>query len=304
MIIEDRERTANLQQKKSIMSNFTFDDQSNTLNLEYGTKSNDREILPVIMAANYEPKIKDIVPLGLLTDKTTGMDEGELKSLNLTSSVVQFGNNEDCHILTGLNQHRFIILAKPDLFVIDKDSKKVLGRLQKGMKLGKIITVAKLYLGILKSDGKLLMDKSGLIPQICTLKLTSTKTKLIFDQDPKASTIVSLNKALQRNFKSSDNLVHLVSIAIVAKPTKFTSNDDLKKSSVGVMFQFEGGCKVLTEENQKSISALVNSDRFITMNKDPFGILRDSPKASVNHLDEESDDRDFQQNDDLSLVPY
>ena len=298
-----RERTANLQQKKPIMSNFTFDDQSATLNLEYGTKSTDREILPVIMAANYEPKIKDIVSLCLLTDKTTGMNEGELKSLNLTPSVVQFGNNEDCQILTGLNQHRFIILAKPDLFVMDKDTKKVLDRLQKGMKLGKIITVAKLYLAILKSDGKLLMDESGLIPQICTLKLTSTKTKLIFDnQDPKASTIVSLNKALQTNFKSSDNLVHLVSISIVAKPTKFTSNDDLKKSSVGIMFQFDGGCRILTEENQKSISALVQSERFIELSSNPFGIL--GTKEPVNDSDEESNDSDFQQNVDLSLVPY
>jgi len=287
------------------MSNFTFDDQTNKLNPEYGTKSTTGEALPVIMAENYEPKMKDKVSLCLLANKTHSMNEEGLKSLNLSPSVVQFGNDEDCHILTGLNQHRFVILAKPDLFVMDKDTKKVLDRLQKGMKLGKIITVAKLYLAILKSDDKLLMDHSGLTPQICTLKLSSTKTKLIFDnQNPKASTIDSLNRALQSHFKLSDNLVHLVSVAIIPHPTKFTSNDDLKKSSVGIMFQFDGGCRILTEENQKLISALVQSDRFIEMNKDPFGILRDSSKEPVNYLDEESDDRDFQRNDDLSLIPY
>lgn len=289
---------------------FNFDDQTAQLNPSYATKSSDRESLPVIMAENYEPKLKDTVNLCLLASKTHSMDEGELKSLNLTPSVVQYGNN-DCHILTGLNSHRFVVLAKPNLYVMDKDTKKAVGRLQKGMKLGKqnkIITVAKVYLAILKADGSLLMDQSG-FPQICTLKLTSTKTKLIFDnQDPNASTIDSLNKALQHKFKLTGNLVHLVSISIIAKPTKFSSLDDAKKSSVGIMFAFDGQARILSEQNQKAISDLIQGDRFIEMNADPFGISKNSSKESSkesgNFLDEYSNDDEFQPDDNESLVPY
>lgn len=287
---------------------FNFDDQTAQLNPIYATKSSDRESLPVIMAENYEPKLKDTVNLCLLASKTHSMDEKELKSLNLTPSVVQYGNNDDCHILTGLNSHRFVILAKPDLYVMDKDTKKVVGRLQKGMKLGKIITVAKVYLAVLKADGSLVRDQSG-FPQIFTLKLTSTKTKLIFDnQDPNASTIDSLNKALQNKFKLTDNLVHLVSISIIAKPTKFSSSDDAKKSSVGIMFAFDGQARILSEENQKAISDLIQGDRFIEMNADPFGISKNSStnssKESGNFLDEYSNDDEFQPDDNGSLVPY
>ena len=283
---------------------FVIDDQTDKLNLDYGTPSTSGESLPVIMAENYAPKIKEQVSLCLLADKTTGMSEDELASLKLTPSVVQYGNDEDCNILTGLNKEsRFVILAKPDLYVMDKGDKKVLGRLQKGMKLGSIITVAKLYLAVLKTDGSLVMDQSNEQPQIFTLKLTSTKTKLIFDnQNPKASTIDSLNRALKSHYKSANNLVHLVSVSIVANPTKFTSSTDSKQSSVGIMFAFDGAAKTLSDCNQKMISALVQSDRFIELSSNPFGIL--GTKEPVDDSDEESNDSDFQQNVDLSLVPY
>ena len=272
-------------------STFVIDDQTNSLSVGYGTPSTSGESFPVIMAANYAPKIKEQVSLCLLADKTNDMSEDELASLKLTPSVVQYGDNEDCHILTGLNnENRFVILAKPDLYVMDKGDKKVLSRLQKGMKLGAIITVAKLYLAVLKTDGSLVMDQSNDQPQIFTLKLTSTKTKLIFDnRDPKASTIDSLNRALKIHYKSANNLVHLVSVSIVANPTKFTSSTDAKQSSVGIMFAFDGAAKPLSDCNQKMISALVQSDRFIELSSNPFGIL--GTKEPVDDSDEaESED--------------
>ena len=280
---------------------FVIDDQTDKLNLDYGTLSTSGESLPVIMAENYAPKIKDQVALCLLADKTNGMDEGELASLKLTPSVVQYGNDDDCNILTGLNHdNRFVILAKPDLYVMSKDDKKILGRLQKGMKLGAIITVAKLYLAVLKTDGSLVMDQSNEQPQIFTLKLTSTKTKLIFDnQNPKASTIDSLNRALKSHYKSANNLVHLVSVSIVANPTKFTSSTDAKQSSVGVMFAFEGSAKPLSDANQKLMSELVQSDRFIELNSNPFGML--GTKEPVESLD---DSVEAESEDNPSCLPF
>ena len=291
--IKKTERNIKPLQQKTKMTNSTFviDDQTNSLSVGYGTPSTSGESFPVIMASNYEPKIKDEVPLCLLTDKTNDMSEDELASLKLTPSVVQYGDNDDCHILTGLNhENRFVILAKPNLYVMDK-AKKVLGFLEKGMKLGEIVTVAKLYLAVLKSDDSLVMDQSLTQPQIFTLKLNSTKTKLILDnRNPKAKTIDSLNRALRSHYKTTNNLVHLVSVAIVATPTKFTSSADAKKSSVGIMFALHGDAKPLSDANQKMMSELVQSDRFIELNANPFGLL--GAKEPVDDSDEtESEDK-------------
>lgn len=280
---------------------FTIDDQTSKLNTAYAVKTEQKDFFPVIMAENYKPSMRDNVGLCLLKETANSMDSEELNSLELTLSKADYGDNtEPSDILTNLDKCRFVILAKPQVFALNRETNDV-SFLKKGVKLSEnnLFTVARVHLCILKSDNTLVMDATKLQPQIFTLKLKSLKTKLVDDyQDKEASSIVNLNKALQKACgQNGVSMLHLASVRLIAKPTKFTSSKGKKESSIGVMFAFEGGAKILSEENQQLTSALVTDNDFIAMVKDPFGIRKIEQEKVTTSLGNDYGDREFLEDD-------
>jgi hypothetical protein len=174
---------------------------------------------------------------------------------------------------------RWIFLNIPPVFLQDKKTKEI-SYPEKGVKLlgTSKVTVAKCFLACLSGDN-LVLDINGL-PQIFTLKLTSSKTQLIgYQNKEETKTILALNRSLQKEFRTKDNLVHLVSVELRSKPKEFISNHS-GDSSLGVVFELSGNAQVLSQNNQKQIFDLVNNEEFQTLFNDPFGL-----KQSINHDD-------------------
>ena len=248
---------------------------------------------PSIMADNYEPsKLKDKVFLGFpenswdmlcesaqlqLAGVVSGQGLGLLpESLAAVMAAIvcegEFATSHEVFTIVPATNVRWIVLGKPGLFAVDKEGNY--SRLIKGEKLksaGKN-TIARLYLAAITGD-KLVADEDG-EPQIFTLNLKSTKTKLIGKptDKPGSGTLSALNNGLQKHYKTKGWLGGLVSVEINAVTHKFDYTDGgAAKSSIGVMFTLGEGAKIIPEDCQKAIFDRIDDDLKATM-KDPFGV--------------------------------
>jgi len=239
------------------------------INTQYGVESGQSgQRYPAIQASSYEPKANEDIVLIL--------SEGSVEAMNpdYAAKVVSDSISVDyCdRLMFTINPlARFVVLAMPRMFSMDKATKEIFP-LAKGQKLKPLnrVTAARLLLAMIIGD-ELVVDTDG-NPQIFTLKLTSTKTNLIGgDRDAVgASTIHSLNKSLGEHFKAKSQwLTHLVSINIKAIPDKFI-NLETGKSKVRTLFSLAGGAKALSSDNQRVLFNLITSDDFKALAADPF----------------------------------
>ena len=187
---------------------------------------------------------------------------------------------------------KWIFLTIPRLFQQDKTTKEI-SFLQKGVKLyeNNKVTIAKCFLACLVGS-ELVLDSEEK-PQIFTLKLTSNKTQLIgnLNQSTEDKTIYSLNKGIQKHFKTKNNLVHLVSVELQAKVKEFVS-ERTKESSLGVYFELVGNAKPLTQQQQQQVFNLVSDDYIIALFDDPFGLKQSHELTSATDY-YSSEDIDF-----------
>ena len=182
---------------------------------------------------------------------------------------------------------KFIFLNIPRIYLQDRDTKEICVP-ERGVKLfgTNKVTLAKCFLACQVGD-KLLLDVYD-TPQIFTLKLTSSKTVLIgYQTDTKNQTILSLNREIQKHFKTKDNLVHLVSVNIQPTVKKFVSSHN-GKSSLGVDFELIGNAKVLPESQQQQIFDLINNQEVADILNDPFGLKLKDELNSLSNLPEDS----------------
>jgi len=251
------------------MTNATID---GAIQVEYGIASEQSgQQYPAIQVSEYQPKnLKGEVRLVLSEASVDLMNPDFIPRVAIASESCDYGSG-DALMFAIEPTARFVILAMPKTFAMDKETKEVFS-LQKGQKLKDLnrVTASKLFLSMVIAD-EIVLNNDG-TPQVFTLKLTSTKTALIGgDRDEKGSaTIHSLNKSLESHFGAKRQwLTHLVSVSLKVKPEKFTSAIN-GKSSNGVLFFLEGGARALPSENQKLTFDLVSSDEFKELAKDPF----------------------------------
>lgn len=235
---------------------------------------------PALQALTYEPKLlSDKVPLCLSSEAVDRLSEETYAALSCEIEMTNYGAEDVAmHVIKA--HVRWIILGSPALFVMHKDDKTI-APLAKG-KLGEgYVTATRLFLFCLAGD-KILTDHEG-TPQIFTLKLTSTKTKLVSgDRTDKSGSIAALNEAVMKHYKKSGKLsmVHLVSVVLDTKVEALTSSRT-GKTSKSVLFTIEKA-KPLPEVLQAQTFAMVQSEEVKELLRDPFGLDRrgDAPIQS------------------------
>jgi hypothetical protein len=228
---------------------------------------------PYIQPTTYEPskpsdKIgfalsPDVLELELLTKES-------IEALKLMPYSAVYNTNE-VEMLEITASVRWVILAKPRTYGMDKTDKKIYP-LESGVKLRDMgrVTCAKVFLGAVVDD--VLLTAEDKSPQIFTFKLKSTATNLIAVRDkPEMSTIETLNKSLQKFFKAPTSwCTHLVSVDLQAFAEKKTSTIDTSQSKMATSYRFSGAAKSVPVEYHQKIRDLVGSDDFKAMAADPF----------------------------------
>ena len=244
------------------------------INPELAIASNVKEqAYPALQVNNYKPRTKD-------EEISFCLSESSLDLINPNSNLLEtkitncIYGREEVLMHEIVSDVRWVFLNIPRIFIQDKTTKEI-SFPQKGVKLfgTNKVTVAKCFLACLVGD-ELILDIEG-EPQIFTLKLTSSKTQLIGYQNSSDKSILSLNREIQKHFKTKDNLVHLVSVNLEAKPKEFVSNHT-GDSSLGVLYKLSGNAKVLNPQQQQQIFDLVNSEEIQSLFDDPFGLKQSS----------------------------
>ncbi|MGL5061441.1 MAG: hypothetical protein ACRC62_15820 [Microcoleus sp.] len=247
----------------------------------------DRQSYPALQASDYQPRnLNEKISIGMTEEIFQALHESSQQALQCETKGVTFG--EEQVLFFCLPQTQIVILGMPKLHVVDKDSGQV-SHLQKGMKLAGTgrVTTAKLFVLLMQSQDSFVMDVNG-SPQVFTLNLKSSKTALLGNNKSVVGdgTIASLNAGLRKHYKVSKGwLSHLVAVELVAVPTKFTSSQDKKVSSLGIMFQLQGTAKVLPESLQAQAFEILHDETLAKAMADPYGI-----KGQVEILPVVSDD--------------
>lgn len=227
---------------------------------------------PALQAMDYRPtRVNQEVPMCLSEDSFGMLDETYVATLGSDPDLAYYGEDE-VSIFKLPAGVRFTLLGIPGLFVYDKADGSY-WRLTRGLKLKGTskVTATRLPLLMLLPNGSFVLRADG-NPQVFTLKLTSTKTKLLQGdkKDAEFKSIYGLNDKLKAHYGvKGQSLTHLVSVSIKAMSRKFSNGND---SSLGVMFEFEGGAKKLPEALQKQTFELLQDETVQQLIKDPFGL--------------------------------
>ena len=299
------------------MTNATMDFSG--LNTQFAIEADERGALfPALQATNYKPSsltpkiakgmnADDLVTvdgvtyersLMALSDESLGMlDEAQAALLNTAKVMCSFKDDGSEAPMNALpDAVRFVVLAKPKLFKLNKDTGDV-SYLQRGDKLAgtKNVTIARLFLACVV-NGVPIVTEDGEV-QIFTLKLTSSKTELIGKGEEKG-TIAGLNAALCKHFKASRQwFTHLVSVAIAPNPRRFVSKAS-GEASVGIMFEMVGGAQPLPVEAQQQIFDLVSTPKFKELADDPFRL------KSATTPDAIAVESETEESIDVSAIPF
>lgn len=235
---------------------------------------------PPLQALTYQPRtLNEQVPLCLSAEAVDKLTEETYAALQCEIQMTNYGSDDVAmHVIKG--DVRWVILGKPSLFVMNKADKSITP-LSKGKLPDKCVTATRLFLLCVVRD-KILLNPEG-TPQIFTLKLTSTKTKLISgDRTDKTGSIDALNEAVMKHYKKSGrmSMVHLVSVALGTKVEAITSRVS-GETSKGVLFTISGA-KPLPAALQAQTFAMVQSEEIKELLQDPFGLNRrnDAPVQS------------------------
>lgn len=229
---------------------------------------------PAIQATDYQPRMGDAVQLCLSDSSVSLLAPAWKDFFSQFSREVYYGNDQETVYALPANT-QFLFLGIPRTFAQDKDDKTI-RRLQRGVKLSQMgvsgSVTATRCLVLIAIDGQFVVSDDGSY-QFFTLKLTSTKTKLLNDsRDPEYRSLAKLNRTLIEHYKlPRQSWTHLVTIGLKATPTVFNQANS-NQSSVGIMFEFEGKPTPLDKSLQQSISLVSTSEEVKTFLQDPFNL--------------------------------
>lgn len=227
---------------------------------------------PAIQATNYKPQGSHAdVSLCLSETSISILGSGWKDYFSHFATEVFYGSEQET-VYQFPAQSRFIFLGFPKTFAQNKETKQI-SRLQRGVNLQSInaVTATRCLVACLIDDQLVTCDDGSV--QLFTLKLTSTKTKLIDAyREPEYRSLKKMNSALIEAYKlKRQSWIHLVSIGLKAVPHCFTSQST-NQSSWGVLFELEGNASPLTDELKQQMFHLVQSDEVRGFLSDPFGL--------------------------------
>lgn len=242
------------------------------LNISYGVKMEGAvQSYPAVQATCYQPRTaSEKVDLCFSEESFELLSEQAKVALNPRIITVNFGD-EDCAVMVPCPDLRFVILGKPKMLCLDKETGDV-SPLVKGLRLAgtKKVTATKLIMAAVVGDT--VLDAEDGTPQVFTLKLTSNKTSLVDGdrEDKDSRSLNSLNNSLLKHYKLRGMwLGHLVSVQLGARPEKFVSKAS-GQSSLGIRFDFVGGARPLPDAAQQRMGLLAQSDEVQGLLKNPF----------------------------------
>jgi len=250
--------------------------------------------LPALQATSYQPRMGEKIGL-CLSEESFDMLSPDSPMAGLCEAVVVNYGADDLTMFALPSGCRWVVLGVPRLYLLNRETGEI-GYPQRGERLAgtRKVTITRLTLAMLLPDGELLLDGDGL-PQLFTLKLKSNKTCLVTGdkRDPDFKSLADLNKALQAHFgRRGVSLTHLVSVALVATPKKFTSSLS-GETSMGVMFTLQGGAKPLSEAQQLMMFELLKDPEILGLIQDPFRLKKQSEEATNQPMSINPDDIDF-----------
>lgn len=251
------------------------------LNTSLALPSDERGInLPALQALTYQPRaLSEAIPLCLSGESVDLLLESEAAKLGLEAAIANYGG-DDVTIFGITAPVRWVVLGIPRIFSVDK-SDGTYHPLERGRSLREMGRVTATRLSMLCVVGNAFLMADGGVPQVFTLKLTSSKTGLVegVKGDDSMKNLKDLNKVLQGHYKLRGvSLLHLVSLEIRAIPKKFTSKYSAE-SSIGVLFILEGGARPLPPEMQKLSHEVASSSDVQAMLKDPFRLAQATIQA-------------------------
>ncbi|MEO1209885.1 MAG: hypothetical protein AAFX78_10110 [Cyanobacteria bacterium J06638_20] len=227
---------------------------------------------PAIQATTYRPgTMSQSVYLCLSQDSFDLLSRESAELVGSGGTAACNYGEDDVTMMLLPESTRFILLGIPKMLKQNKETKDV-DYLRRGDKLAGTdwVTATKLIM-CLTVDNKLLLTDDG-TPQIFTLKLTSSKTKLVSGDrnDREFKSVASMNAGLLKHYKQRRcTLTHLVSVPIIARPEKFSSRTK-NESSIGILFTLGGSAHPLTEDTQTTMYHLINTDEVKDLLANPF----------------------------------
>lgn len=232
---------------------------------------------PWLQIDNYKPS-KDEVPGIVVPEGSLALLSPEGAEMLSDSKPVEvsYGGGESSLAYAIPDDVRWVILCEPNTWHVAEKATGKVRRIFKGLKFGDTyISVAKVFLAC-ERGGKLMLDADGQA-QIWGLKLSSLRTEWIKtnrEGQIDGKTIVDLNKALCEKHDVKGWLTQLVSVPLCAYSRVRKSTQKQGASSIGVMFGFtpKGSPKALSADDQAKVFALVTSDDFKSLAKDPFNL--------------------------------
>lgn len=236
--------------------------------------------------------IKTVVNL-CLNDTSLGLlSEQAAKYFGSTPKTVCFDGENDQTVYILPEGIRWVVMGFPQTFMQHKSDSANIRPLQKGFKLAEnnFKSATKLLMAAIVDDG-FVLNSDGAI-QLFTLKLTSSKTKLTKNVDPKDKEYRCLTR-LNDTLIKRDNLprqswIHCVSVSIGTETRKFTSGVD-GSSSFGYLYTLVGGARNLSDALAKQSFMLSQSNEVKEFLKDPFGIYKPKGESSDDSHDDHQD---------------
>lgn len=204
------------------------------------------------------------------------LSESAAKYFGSKTKTVCFDGENDQTVYLLPEGIRWVVMGIPQTFMQNKKDDSDIRPLQKGFKLAAngFKSVTKLLMAAIVDDG-FVLDSNGSV-QFFTLKLTSSKTKLTKNVDPKDKDfrcLTRLNDAIIKHQNlPKQSWLHCVSVALGTKTEKF--QNAAGDSSFGFLYTLEGNARNLPENLAKTSFMLVQSKEVRDFLKDPFGISK------------------------------
>lgn len=229
------------------------------------------QLYPALQVNSYRPAMDSQIFWVLNPESANLLCKSARDTLQLTEVMCHYENPT---LMYRINTDiRFAVIAQPETFTLHKDS-KVVDYLREGVtfKNNGLVSTTKVML-VPIVGGKPVLNDNG-IPQIVTLKLTSTKVLLIKNRDSSVPSLDTLNRDLCTQLKKGSGiwLLHLTSIGLTPTPRKLSSATDPKLSSVATVFDLDPTPQLLDREYLPGIFALAQTQEVLDYAANPFGI--------------------------------
>lgn len=248
---------------------------------DYAIAATQEQKYPALQADNYQPRnTKETINLCMAEQSVELLSSDTITALNFKPHAASFGE-EEVTVFVPQADIGWSILSMPRLYLYDKETKQY-SNLPAGIKLAgtKKVTAAKVFM-CATVGGNLLLDNEGK-PQVFTLNLKSSKTRLLKAQVPSPDdrTLYSLNAGLSKQHGVKGWIAHLATVDLYAVPEKFTSSVS-GDTSLGVMFTLGTKIELLNPGNQRAVFDRIQDPDLQADMKDPYGLAIQQLQAMV-----------------------